>query len=203
MQPSTCKVGAGMPNTSQITIVGAMLNPKPRDVNHLMCGGLAGDVRDGVVDCCDYNHGQDWAWGKAIINQVWFKMSLCWFRDVFLCFGWDPQHQTTGARVLVGTPSTKPQTRVFWLGPPAPNHRRTCFGWDPQHLRCWDKVLVLGSDSKNSKTHLESRFCVILIDNLSLTGRRSRPACTLNRTSPALRRTAASQTHARHVQPMC
>ena len=33
------------------------------------------------------------------------------------CFGWDPHHQTTGARVLVGTPATKPQAHVFWLGP--------------------------------------------------------------------------------------
>ena len=23
---------------------------------------------------------------------------------------------------------------MFWLRPPAPNHRRTCFGCDPQHL---------------------------------------------------------------------
>ena len=37
-----------------------------------------------------------------------------------LCFGWDPRHQTTGARVLVGALGTKPQTHVFWLGPSAP-----------------------------------------------------------------------------------
>ena len=27
-------------------------------------------------------------------------------------------------RVLVGTPGTKPQTHMFWLGPPAPNWTR-------------------------------------------------------------------------------
>ena len=67
-----------------------------------------------------------------------------------VCFGWGPQHQTTDARVLVGTPSIKPQTHVFWLGPPAPNHRRTCFGWDPQHQRC---------RHPKAKTHLELRYC--------------------------------------------
>ena len=36
------------------------------------------------------------------------------------CFSCDPRHQTTGARVLVATPGTKPQTHVFWLRPPAP-----------------------------------------------------------------------------------
>ena len=46
------------------------------------------------------------------------------------CFGWGPCHQTTDARVLVGTPATKPQTHVFWLGPLPPN--------------------MLGSDSKNT-----------------------------------------------------
>ena len=50
--------------------------------------------------------------------------SVCWIRDVF----WLD---------LVGAPSTKPQTHVFWLGPPAPK--------------------VPGSDSK---IHLESR-CLI------------------------------------------
>ena len=30
----------------------------------------------------------------------------------------------------------------------------TCFGWDPRHSRCWDPI---------AKTHLESKFCAILI----------------------------------------
>ena len=59
-------------------------------------------------------------------------------------------------RVLVGAPSTKPQTHVFWLGPPAPNHRRTCFGWDPQ---------------QRYKTHLKlsmcSHNCSISFNNIS------------------------------------
>ena len=69
------------------------------------------------------------------------------------CFGWGPQHQTTGARVLVGARSTKPQAHVFWLGPAAPNHRRTCFGWGPQHQTTGARVLV-GARSTKPQTHV-------------------------------------------------
>ena len=36
---------------------------------------------------------------------------------------------------------------VFWLGPVAPNHRRTCFGWDRWHLS-------IAKHNINSKTQL-------------------------------------------------
>ena len=45
-------------------------------------------------------------------------------------------------RALVGTPGTKPQAHVLWLGPPAPNHRRTCFGWDPRRQTTGARALV-------------------------------------------------------------
>ena len=69
------------------------------------------------------------------------------------CFGWGPRLQTTEARVLVGTPSTKTQTHVFWLGPPAPNHRRTCFGWGPQPQTTDARVLV-GAPSPKPQTYV-------------------------------------------------
>ena len=61
-------------------------------------------------------------------------------RPSCVCFGWGPRHQTTDARVLAGAPGTKPQAHVLWVGPPAPNHRRTCFGWDYRHPTCWDPM---------------------------------------------------------------
>ena len=53
--------------------------------------------------------------------MFWFGPVNVLYAESKTWFGWDPQHQTTDARGLVGIPSTKPQTHVVWLGPPA-NH---------------------------------------------------------------------------------
>ena len=65
--------------------------------------------------------------GKPGTKSKGIKNTLSLLKVRFeTCFGWDPQ-------------STKPQTHVFWLGPPvtgtnvlSKTHLESIFGWDPQ-----------------------------------------------------------------------
>ena len=81
------------------------------------CTGRVGDVEDPRVRLDGFRIVDFTTPLKGIYNDM--GSSRCILRD------W--------RSVLVGVPSTKPQTHIFWLGSPAPTHRRTNFGWDPKH----------------------------------------------------------------------
>ena len=85
------------------------------------------------------------------------------------CFGWDPRHQTTGARALVGTHGTKPQGHqntgaraLVWTHGTKPQGHQTTdactSGWGPRHLpqrhQTTDARASVGAHGTKPQTHV-------------------------------------------------